>query len=75
MLQPKIFNFLLSTLLSYIFIYIIPWHDFHYFHDFEVYKLRVMELFMDTNLQNESFGIFLLYALTLILILTPDHNL
>jgi len=62
MLQTKIFNFLLATFLSYIFIYSIPWHDFHYFHDFEVYKIRVMQLFSNTNIRDESFGIFLLFS-------------
>ena len=62
MLQTKIFNFLLATFLSYIFIYSIPWHDFHYFHDFEVYKIRVMQLFSNTDIQDESFGIFLLFS-------------
>ena len=52
----------LAILLSYIFIYLIPWHDIKYFHDFEVYKFRVAEIFTFGSNQTESFGIFLLFS-------------
>ena len=60
----KIFflHFSLAILLSYIFIYLIPWHDIKYFHDFEVYKFRVAEIFTFGSNQIESFGIFLLFS-------------
>tara|TARA_X000000950_G_scaffold281314_1_gene377668 strand:- start:6041 stop:7015 length:975 start_codon:yes stop_codon:yes gene_type:complete len=56
------FHSSLAILLSYVFIYLIPWHDIKYFHDFEVYKSRVAQIFTFGSNQSESFGIFLLFS-------------
>ena len=52
---------LLSIFLSYFFIYQIPWHDIKYFHDFEVYKFRVAELF-SSGYNEEFYGVFILFS-------------
>ena len=56
------FKLITSILLSYLFVYLIPWHDIKYFHDFEVYKYRAAQLFTLGNNQEESFGVFILFS-------------
>lgn len=56
------FKLINSIFLSYLFVYLIPWHEIKYFHDFEIYKFRVAELFTLGNTQEESFGIFILFS-------------
>jgi len=60
-IKNQTFFSLLSIFLSFIFVYRVPWHEIKYFHDFEVYKFRVAELY-STGYNEEVFGIFLIFS-------------